>query len=724
MTEAKKKTVKAPAKPAAKKTAEEKVLKEGGTVKKKAKPVSDAPAVPKVKKAAVKEGGVPAKPRAKKKVEGVSVAVEAKPLPPAETVAAPVAPISAPPPVAPPRAAPVVPPVIPTPKIAPVATPAPLPAKPAVKPVPPAPVVVRPKIVISESVTVKELAEKMGAKIPDLLKKLLGLGVIANLNQRLDIDTATLAADAFHFDVEVKSLLTDEALAPADDPATLTSRPPVVTVMGHVDHGKTSLLDAIRSARVAEKEAGGITQHIGAYQVTTEKGVVTFLDTPGHEAFTSMRSRGAQATDIVVLVVAADDGVMPQTVEALDHAKAAGVPIVVAINKCDLPTANVQRIKQELGGLGLLAEDWGGKTVMVEVSAKQKTNIDKLLEMILLEAELLELKANPHRPAQGVVVEAKLDPRRGPVATVLIQKGTLRVGDAFLCGVNAGKIRALVDDHGIRVKDAGPAFPVEILGLSGTPMAGDKLVVVSSDREAREIAERRQVIADGEARRARHHLSLEEFHKQAEAGKVKSLPIVLKADVQGSLEAVKDSLVKLGNTEISVRVIHAGVGGINNSDVVLAAASDAIILGFNVRPDPSSEHMAQREGVEIKTYRIIYEMVNEVKAALEGLLDPEQKEVTQGWAEVRKVFVAPKVGAVAGCMVTDGKVSRTAKARLVRNGAIVFEGALGSLKRFKDDVKDVEKGFECGLSLANYKEVKVGDRLEFYVVEKVARKLA
>jgi translation initiation factor IF-2 len=726
MTETKKKTTKTSAKTTVKKTAEAKNLKEASPVKKKTKaPAASASGV-KIKKAPLKEGAVPAKPRTKKKSEGaLSPATEPAALPPATpTVSAPASVAVPPPPaapLAPARTAPVLP--VEIPKIAkPVAA---APAPPAVpKPVPLAPAVVRPKILMSETVTVKELAEKMTVKIPDLLKKLLGLGVIANLNQRLDTDTATLAADAFGFDVEIKSVLTDEAIAPSDDPSTLISRPPVVTVMGHVDHGKTSLLDAIRSARVAEKEAGGITQHIGAYQVTTDKGVVTFLDTPGHEAFTAMRSRGAQATDIVVLVVAADDGVMPQTVEALDHAKAAGVPIVVAINKCDLPTANVQRIKQELGGLGLLAEDWGGKTVMVEVSARQKTNIDKLLEMILLEAELLELKANPHRPAQGIVVEAKLDPRRGPVATVLIQKGTLRVGDSFLCGVNAGKIRALVDDHGVRVKDAGPAFPVEILGLSGTPMAGDKLVVVSSDREAREIAERRQAIADAEARRARHHLSLEEFHKQAEAGKVKSLPIVLKADVQGSLEAVKDSLLKLGNEETSVRVIHAGVGGINNSDVVLAAASDAIVLGFNVRPDPSSENMAQREGIEIKTYRIIYEMVNEVKAALEGLLDPEQKEVTQGWAEVRKVFVAPKVGAVAGCMVTDGKVSRTAKARLVRNGAIVFEGGLGSLKRFKDDVKDVDKGFECGLSLANYKEVKVGDRLEFYVIEKVARKLA
>ncbi len=776
MTEAKKKTVKPAGKSAPKKSADEKSAKEIGAPKKKAKavtlpsvPGSDVPAA-KTKRVVAKEqdgekpktrkkvgGSVPPVVQEEKKpvlsgstgVEGepsvqkksVKVEIAVKPVVgtrPAEPISTPTAAPSAPPPAVsvpssspakggvvstPAPASPSPTPVRPAPP-APVSPKAPVSVRPLSPAAPAAPAVVRPKVTISESITVKELAEKMGVKIPDLLKKLLGLGVIANLNQRLDTDTATLAADAFNFDVEVKSLLTDEAIVPADDPNTLRPRPPVVTVMGHVDHGKTSLLDAIRSARVAEKEAGGITQHIGAYQVRTEKGVVTFLDTPGHEAFTAMRSRGAQATDIVVLVVAADDGVMPQTVEALDHAKAAGVPIVVAINKCDLPTANPQRIKQELAGLGLQAEDWGGKTVMVEVSARKKTNIDTLLEMILLEAELLELKANPNRPAQGIVVEAKLDPRRGPVATVLIQKGTLRVGDSFLCGVNAGKIRALINDQGDRVKDAGPAFPVEILGLSGTPMAGDSLVVVASDREAREIAERRQVIADAEARRAKHHLSLEEFHKAAEAGKVKSLPIVLKADVQGSLEAVKEALVRLGNTEIGVRVIHAGVGGINNSDVVLAAASDAIILGFNVRPDPSSESMAQREGIEIKTYRIIYDMVNEVKAALEGLLEPEEKEVTQGWAEVRKVFMAPKIGAVAGCMVTDGKVARTARARLIRNGAIVHEGGLGSLKRFKDDVKEVERGFECGLSLGNYKDVRVGDRLEFYLIEKVARKLA
>ena len=595
---------------------------------------------------------------------------------------------------------------------------------PVVKPpLPTVPSVPRKELVVSEGVSVKELSETMGVKMTDVLRKLLTLGVMANMNQGLDDDTVELLADAFGFDVKIKSAIADEVLAPQEDVSSLVPRPPVVTVMGHVDLGKTSLLDAIRSARVAEKEAGGITQHIGAYQVKTERGLVTFLDTPGHEAFTAMRSRGAQATDIVVLVVAADDGVMPQTVEALDHARAAGVPIVVAINKCDLPTANVQKIKQELANLNLMSEDWGGKTIMVEVSARTKTNVDKLLEMISLEAELLELKANPHRPAQGVVVEAKLDPRRGSVATVLIQKGTLKVGDAFVCGVTAGKIRALVNDRGERVKDAPPAFPVEILGMSGTPQAGETLVVVSSDREARDIAERRQIVADAESRKVRHHVTLEAVHEEAKTGKVKFLPIVLKTDVQGSLGAIRDSLIKLANAEISVKVIHAGVGGINNSDVVLADASDAVILGFNVRPDPVSEALAKHTGVEIKTYRVIYDMINEVKAGLEGLLDPEEKEVTQGWAEIRKVISAPKAGLIAGCMVTNGKVTRVCKARLLRNDAIVFEGSLGSLKRFKDDVREVEKGYECGITLANFQDLKPGDRLEFYTVEKQARTL-
>lgn len=713
MTEAKKKTTtKSTKKPALPGAAPEK--------KKSKTAIAKEPA--KAKKPAKKEAGESAaKPKVRKKNLSGVPAIEPSIAVPPLTVSMPSAP-SAPPPMAVVAPAPVaIPPVAapaPSPAIAPSA---PVPPRPAVAPAPPA--APRTRIQINETITVKELAEKLNAKLPDVMKKLMGLGVLANLNQRLDTDTAILVADAFHVDVDVRSLVSDDAIAAPEDLGALRPRPPVVTVMGHVDHGKTSLLDAIRSARVAEREAGGITQHIGAYQVKTERGVVTFLDTPGHEAFTAMRARGAKATDIVILVVAADDGVMPQTVEAIDHARAADVPIVVAINKCDLPTANAQRIKQELANLNLAPEDWGGKTVMVEVSARQKTNIDKLLEMVLLEAELLELKANPDRSAQGVVVEARLDPRRGPVATVLIQKGTLRVGDAFVCGVHSGKIRALSNDHGERVKEAPPSFPVEIMGLTGTPQAGDTLAVLATEREARDISERRQALADAEAKKTRQHLTLEAFHQEAKAGKVRVLPIVLKADVQGSLEALRESLGKLPSQEISVRVIHAGVGGINSSDVVLADASDAIILGFNVRPDPVSEALAQREGVEIKTYRIIYDMVNDVKAALEGMLEPEEKEVTVGWAEIRKVISAPKVGVVAGCMVTDGKALRTGKVRLIRNGAIAFEGAIGSLKRFKDDVREVEKGFECGLTLANYQDIKSGDRLEFFTVEKQARKL-
>ncbi len=599
------------------------------------------------------------------------------------------------------------------------------PQPPAVTPVPEKPAAPRSKVKINEFITVKDLAERMNIKFPDLIKKLMSLGTMASINQRIDADTATVVADTFNFDVEIVPLYSDAATQETpEDAAQLQPRPPVVTVMGHVDHGKTSLLDSIRQTKVAEKEAGGITQHIGAYQVPTDKGPITFLDTPGHEAFTAMRARGAQVTDIVVLVVAADDGVMPQTLEALDHAQAAGVPIVVAINKCDLPTANPQKIKQELANHNLLSEDWGGKTVMVEVSARQKINLDKLLEMLLLEAELLELKANPNRPAQAVVVEARLDPRRGAVATVLVQKGTLRVGDAFVCGLTTGKIRALVDHKGDRVKEAPPAYPVEILGLSETPQAGDRLTVMATEREAREIVERRRSIADDEIKVKRHHVTLEDLHAQVSAGKMKSLPIILKADVQGSVEAVRDSLEKLSNAEITLKVIHSGVGGITSSDVILAAASDAVILGFNVRPDPSSEEMARREAVEIKTYRIIYDMVNDVKAALEGLLDPEEKESTVGWAEVRQVFRVPKAGTVAGCYVTEGKVTRTSKARLIRNGAIVFEGSIGGLRRFKDDVREVEKGFECGISLDNYNDLKPGDRLEMFVIEKQARRLA
>jgi len=704
-------------------------------------PSADAPAVKKPvvrkKKTEIAAAAAPASPDLKKTAPPPAASKPAV-VPPAPRPAAPPSPVpaAAKPAQAPVAKAPAAPPrpeeKKPVPpsstakpqSVAPAASQAPArPPAPEIRKPPPPPAAPRQKIRINEVITVKELAEKMNVKIPDVIKKLMGMGTMANLNQRIDSDTATLVADAFGFDVELVPLYSEVALDTPDDASQLVPRPPVVTVMGHVDHGKTSLLDAIRQTRVAEKEAGGITQHIGAYQVKTEKGAITFLDTPGHEAFTAMRARGAQATDIVVLVVAADDGVMPQTVEALDHARAAGVPIVVAINKVDVATANPQRIKQELTAHQLVAEDWGGQTVMVEVSARQKKNLDKLLEMLSIEAELLELKANPNRPAQGVVVEAKLDPKRGPVATVLVQKGTLRVGDAFVCGLTTGKIRALVDHTGQRVKEAPPAFPVEILGLSETPQAGDKLNVVATEREAREIGDRRRSIASEDVKSKRGHMTLEALHDEVAAGKVKNLPIILKADVQGSVEAVRDSLEKLSTPEITLRVIHAGVGGINASDVILAAASDAVIMGFNVRPDPSSEELSRREGVEIKTYRIIYDMVNDVKAALEGLLDPEEKEVTTGWAEVRQVFRVPKAGTVAGSYVTEGKISRAAKVRLIRNGAIVHEGSLANLKRFKDDVRDVEKGYECGISLEGYQDVKPGDRLEFFVVEKQARRL-
>ncbi|HOW28045.1 MAG TPA: translation initiation factor IF-2 [Elusimicrobiota bacterium] len=590
------------------------------------------------------------------------------------------------------------------------------------KPVEPArPAAPRVKIKINEFISVKDLADRMNVKVPDVIKKLMSMRVLATINQRLDSDTATMVADTFQFDVEVIPLYAEEALESPDDPSKLKARPPVVTIMGHVDHGKTSLLDAIRQTRVAEKEAGGITQHIGAYQVKTEKGTISFLDTPGHEAFTAMRARGAQATDLVVLVVAADDGVMPQTIEALDHARAAGVPIVVAINKCDLPNANPQKVKQELSNHQLITEEWGGKTIMVEVSARQKLNLDKLLEMILLEAEILELKADPTRSAQGVVVEARMDQRRGPVATVLIQKGTLHVGDAFVCGMTFGKVRALLDHKGQRIKEAVPSQPVEILGFSRPPETGVRFQVVATDSEAREIAEKRASIADEESKKRRQHVTLETLHQAVSAGKLKNLPIIIKADVQGSVEAVRDSLERMSYEGVTVKSIHVGVGAINESDILLASASDAIILGFNVRPDPSSEDLARRESVEIRTYRIIYDMVNDVKAALEGLLEPLVKEVTQGWADVRQVFRITKSGTVAGCYVTEGKAARSAKARLLRNGTIVFEGTLSNLKRFKDDVREVEKGFECGISLEGYQDIKPGDRIEFYSLEKQTR---
>jgi translation initiation factor IF-2 len=481
-------------------------------------------------------------------------------------------------------------------------------------------------------------------------------------------------------------------------------------------------LDTIRKTRVAEKEAGGITQHIGAYRVPTSKGDVVFLDTPGHEAFTAMRARGAKVTDIVVLVVAADDGVMPQTVEAIDHARAAGVPIVVAVNKVDLPTADPEKIRRELSQHQLLSEEWGGKTIFVDVSAKKGTHIDKLLEMLLLEAELMELKANPDRSAQGVIVEAKLDPRRGVAATLLIQKGTLKTTDVIVAGVTYGRVRALMDDRGNRIEQAGPSTPVEVLGLNAVPQAGDRFVVLPDEREARTLVERRQMVASEEAQK-RKRVTLENLHERVAEGKIRELKIILKADVQGSVQAMRDSLERMSTDEIRLNVIHSGVGGINETDVTLAAASDAVIIGFSVRADAKSEEAARKSEVEIKTYRIIYEAIADVRAAMEGLLEPEKTEVKLGRAEIREVYKLSKGGTIGGSFVLEGKVVRGAKARVLRDGVVVHEGPVESLRRFKDDVKEVEKGFECGIGMGNFQDIKPQDIIEVFTEESKARKL-
>jgi len=580
------------------------------------------------------------------------------------------------------------------------------------------------KVQFNEMMTVKDLADAMEIKVTDLIKKLLILGTPASINQRIPADTAALAADSLGFQLEVKSIYVDEPVSEGEeDEANLKPRPPVVTVMGHVDHGKTSLLDAIRQTSVAEKEAGGITQHIGAYQVKKPKGSITFLDTPGHEAFTAMRARGAMVTDIVILVVAADDSVMPQTVEAIDHAKAAGVPIVVAINKVDLPSANVNRVKQELSKLELVAEDWGGKTIMVEVSAKTKQNIDKLLEMVLLESELLDLKANPVKPAKGVVLEAKLDPKRGVTATGLVQSGTLRVGDVVVCGLSYGRIRAMTDEFRNVVKEAPPATPVEILGLNKMPQAGDQFTVVDSDREAREIAERRHQFYKESTLAAKGRISLETIHTQIEEGKIKDLPIILKADVQGSQQALQDAMGKILSTSVKLRIVHMGVGNINESDILLAEASNAIVFGFNVKVEGSAEVEAKRAGVDTRLYKIIYEMLADIRAAMEGLLKPEEREVVKAKAEVRQVFQASRVGQAAGCVILEGKATRGQKAKVLRNQQEVFKGTLSTLRRFKEDVKEVEKGYECGIAIEGFKDFKAGDIIEIFVIEKHSRRL-
>ncbi|MCX5790083.1 MAG: translation initiation factor IF-2 [Elusimicrobia bacterium] len=578
---------------------------------------------------------------------------------------------------------------------------------------------------VSTQATVRELAEKMSVPVPQLIKKLMQMGVFATINQRVDPDTAVLVAHDLGFNLEVQAMHMEAELAveTQEKPENLKPRSPVVTIMGHVDHGKTSLLDNIRHANVAAGEAGGITQHIGAYKVKTPKGEIVFLDTPGHEAFTAMRARGAKATDIVVLVVSAADGVMPQTIEALDHAKAAGVPIVVAVNKIDLPTANPQKIRQELSQHGLLSEEWGGKHIFVDVSAKKRINLEKLLEMLLLQAEVMELKANPDRPGVGVVLEARLDPKRGAVATVLIQNGTAKVGSPFVAGLGYGKIKAMVNDHGDRLQAAGPSTPIEVMGFSGDlPQAGDTFNIVSSERQAREIAEKRGLMHREESLAHKKHMSLVGLKAQAGGGKAKNLAIVLKADVQGSLQAIKDSLEKLSNSEIQVQVIHAGTGNLNESDVLLANASDAVVMLFHVTQEPRAQEIAARNELEIRQYEIIYDLIADVKAAMEGLLEPEIVEVVVGKAEVRELFNA-RGTKVAGCMVVDGKVTRSGAVSVYRGTQKVGEGKIASLKRFKDDVSSVEKGLDCGILIDGFQDFQKGDRFDVIVKEKRTRRL-
>ncbi|MGI9952027.1 translation initiation factor IF-2 [Moorellaceae bacterium AZ2] len=588
----------------------------------------------------------------------------------------------------------------------------------------PEPSRVIPRVVLNGPLTVQELAKKLSKTAAEVIKKLMSLGVLATINQELDVDTAAIVAQEMGAEVEVKieRPVTELPDVP-DDPATLKARPPVVTVMGHVDHGKTTLLDAIRHTNVTATEVGGITQHIGAYQVTVKGRKITFLDTPGHEAFTAMRARGAQVTDIAILVVAADDGVMPQTVEAINHAKAAQVPIIVAINKIDKPGANPDRIKQQLTEYGLVPEEWGGDTVMVPVSALKKQGLEQLLEMVLLVADLADLKANPDRPARGVVVEAKLDRGRGPVATVLVQKGTLKVGDNLVAGSVFGRVRAMFDDRGNRVTAAPPSTPVEILGLDEVPEAGDIFQVVEDEKLARQIAEQRQIEKRQKDLQAAGKTSLDEIFKQMEAGQAKELKLIVKADVQGSVEALRNALERLSTDEVKVVLIHSGVGAITETDVMLAAASNAVILGFQVRPDANARKAAENAGVEIRLYRIIYEVLDDIKLAMAGLLEPEKREVTLGRAEVRATFKVPKVGTVAGCYVTDGKITSKALVRIIRNGVVVYEGRVASLKRFKDDVREVVQGFECGIGLEKFNDIKEGDVLEAYTIEEIKRQL-
>jgi translation initiation factor IF-2 len=577
------------------------------------------------------------------------------------------------------------------------------------------PKAIKRRIRIDEAITVANLAKQMGIKAGELIKKLLLLGLPANINQAIDFDTAALLAVDFEFEVEKSGFEEEGILQMQEDlVGDLLPRPPVITVMGHVDHGKTSLLDAIRHTNVIGGEAGGITQHIGAYYVKLDNGEVVFLDTPGHEAFTAMRARGAKVTDLVILVVAADDGVMQQTVEAINHAKAAQVPIIVAVNKVDKPNANIERVKRELADQGLVSSEWGGDVTMVEVSAKKRVGIEELLEMVLLQAELMELKANPNKPARGHVIEAKLDKGRGPVATILIQEGTLKSGDAYVCGVHSGRVRTMYNDRGQRMEQASPSVPVEVVGFSGVPNAGDDFIVLSDDKQAKVVAEHRLARQREKELSRSTKVTLEKLYEQIREGAIKELNVIVRTDVQGSLEAISDSLVKLSTPDVKVNVLHSATGAITETDIMLASASNAIVIGFNVRGDAKVHELADQEKVDVRYYDVIYQILNDIKDAMVGMLEPEYQESVLGRAEVRQTFGVPKVGTIAGCYVLDGRIERGARVRVLRDQVVLYDGKINSLKRFKDDVKEAKAGFECGIGIENFNDIKVNDILEAY----------
>ncbi len=583
------------------------------------------------------------------------------------------------------------------------------------------------EVEIPDTIVVSELASRMAVKGADVVKKLFEMGVTTTVNESIDADTATLIVEEFGHrpkrinEAAVEDVLVDEG---EDDPASLQPRPPVVVVMGHVDHGKTSILDALRKAHVADGEAGGITQHIGAYMVKLESGDrVVFIDTPGHEAFTGLRARGAKLTDVAVLVVAADDGVKPQTVEAINHAKAAGVPIIVAVNKMDKEGADPEMVKRQMAEHEIVPEDWGGDTIFVNVSARTGQGLDELLEMLALQTEILELRANPDRRGRGIVIESKLDRGRGPVATVLVQNGTFHKGDIVVVGTVMGRIRAIVDENGQQHRTAGPSIPFELLGLEAVPEAGQEIVVVENERQAREIVRYREEQLRKVSASTQKRVSMEDLFAAAKGEQAQEVHVIIKGDVTGSVEAMAEALAKLGTDEVRISVVHKGIGGITESDVMLASASRAIIIGFNVRPEAKAKKLAVQEGVDVRFYKVIYDAIDDMKAAMEGLLAPEEREKVIGSAEVREVFQVPKVGAVAGCYVTDGHVTRGARVRVLRDGVLVYDGALASLKRFKDDVKEVRAGYECGIGVEKFNDVKAGDTFEFYVIEEVAAKL-